>query len=70
MYYGGFTYTEARELSLEYRRWFCNRIQSEINKSNKGEAPQGSRATHHNTPEVNALLGKRNDVPSRMRRFT
>jgi hypothetical protein len=57
-------------LPVEYKKWFINRISKEIEKSNeKGDGQ--SRATHHNTPDLRALQGKaRQNVPSRLRRFT
>ncbi len=73
MYYGGFTYTEASNLPVPYRRWFIERINSEIAKSHgndQNSQPQ-SRAMHENTPESNALQGRhRIATPSRMTRFS
>jgi len=46
-------------------------VNREITKGNSGEAPQGSRAQHHNAGDVPAILGKhRTAAPSRMQRFT
>jgi len=71
MYYGGFTYTEARSMPMRYRTWFIDRIQTEFKKaSDKGnEAP--TKALHMNGPEERAMMGmSRTNAPSRMRRFT
>lgn len=69
-YYGGFSYTEAYNLPIAYKKWWIERISKEIQKSNSGEAPQGSRAAHHSTPETEALLGKhRTNTPSKLKRF-
>ena len=66
MYYGGFTYTEASQVPIQYRIWFINRIGKEIEKSN-GQ----SKATDQNEPGMAALLGKhRGNTPARMHRFT
>ena len=37
MYYGGFTYSEAYNLSVAERRWFLTRISDEISKSRQTE---------------------------------
>lgn len=71
MYYGGFSFVEAYNLPTSYKRWWIDRISREIQKANNGEAPSGSRASHHDNSEVNALLGKtRTSAPTRTRRFT
>ena len=71
MYYCGFTYTEAYNIPVVYKRWWIERVNREITKGNSGEAPQGSRAQHHNAGDVPAILGKhRTAAPSRMQRFT
>jgi hypothetical protein len=70
-YYGGFSYVEAYNLPVVYKRWWIDRISKEIERANKGEAPPGSRASHHDNPEVNALMNKtRSSGPARTRRFT
>lgn len=37
MYYGGFTYTEAYNLPLNFRRWFINEIVDEMKRSSGHE---------------------------------
>lgn len=70
MYYGGFTYKEAYNIPVSYKRWFILRIQKELNRSNEEGSGQ-SRAAHHNTPETRALSGMtRSESPARLRRFT
>jgi hypothetical protein len=70
MYYGGFTWRETQHMPVAYKRWFIERINREFkNTSEKGQAQ--SRAAHQNTPDVRALQGRaREQVPSRLRRFT
>lgn len=71
MYYGGFTYTEYYNLSVEYKRWFIQRIVQEINRSNKQGDGGQSRGLHDNTPAMRQIKNMARDhVPSRMRRFT
>lgn len=73
MYYGGFSFTEAWNIPVTWRRWFIERINMEIERSRgeNGEGQGESRAAHHNTPDVRALQGKnRQQTPSRLRRFT
>jgi hypothetical protein len=71
MYYGGFTYSEAYKLPIQYRNWFIDRINKEFKKAaDQGEAAQ-SRAAHQNDPTTRALSGhSRAEGPSRIRRFT
>ena len=70
MYYGGFSYSDAYKLPIQYRAWFINRINQEFKKSNdKGDG--ASRAAHHNTPDTRQLQGRARDhVPANLRRFT
>lgn len=70
MYYGGFSYRDARKLPINYRAWFIRRINEEFKKSNeKGDG--ASRGAHHNTPDVRQLQGRSRDfVPANLRRFT
>lgn len=74
MYYGGFTYTEAHALPVQYREWFIKRINREISGKNEDGAPASegvTRAMHENTPDVNALMGRhRTHAPSRLHRFS
>ena len=69
MYYGGFTYREAYNLPVPYKRWYIERIVKELNKGgDDGNAP--SRALHQNSPDVRAMQGMaRAQTPSRLRRF-
>lgn len=70
MYYGGFTYKEAYNIPVSYKRWFILRLNKELSRSAEG-GNQQSRAVHQNTPETRALLGNtRSETPSRLRRFT
>jgi len=69
MYYGGFTYSECRKMSIPYRQWFIERINREMTKLQDSGAP--TKAMHDNNPDVNALAGKsRPETPARLRRFT
>lgn len=62
---------EAYNIPVVFKRWWIDRISKEIARANQGEAPPGSRASHHDNPEVNALLNKtRTQAPARNRRFT
>lgn len=71
MYYCGFSYSDARKLSLRHREWFVDRVVKEMTKSaEKGDSSQ-SRAAHQNSPQVRNLLGlDRDQVPANLRRFT
>ena len=73
MYYGGFSFVEAWNLPVQWRRWFIERINLEFEKS-KGEdgtSTATSRGAHQNTPDVRNMQGMaRNQTPSRLRRFT
>jgi hypothetical protein len=70
MYYCGFTYQEAYNLPVPYKRWFIDRTVRELNKGKDNESSQ-SRALHQNSPEVRQMQGRaRPQVPSRLRRFT
>jgi hypothetical protein len=70
MYYGGFSYREAYNIPVVYKRWFIDRIVKELNKG-ADEGQNQSRALHHNTPQIREMSGKaRSSVPSRLRRFT
>jgi hypothetical protein len=68
MYYCGFSYSEVQTLPVQYKRWFIDRLNTEISTRGKDE---GTRAAHQNTPDVRELQGRmRNQVPSRLSRFT
>jgi hypothetical protein len=74
MYYGGFTYREAFNLPVPYKRWFIERIVKELNKGRgEDDDPQPiapSRALHENSPEMRAMQNlTRTSSPSRLRRF-
>lgn len=66
----GFSYWETYNIPVSYRIWFIRRINAEIKKtSEKGDT--NSRALHQNTPDIRAMQGRmREQVPSRLRRFT
>jgi len=70
MYYGGFTYTEAHYLPIEYRQWFIQRINREIEKSAEGgKTSQGTRSPAANTPMHQAMNNShRTYTPARMMR--
>ena len=71
MYYGGFTYTEARDLPIYLRSWFIKRINEEFEKHAAKDGSSQSRGSHENTPVMNELKGKSHShEPARMRRFT
>jgi hypothetical protein len=71
MYYGGFSYAEAYNLPVSYKRWFIARIVKELNKTSEDGGETQSRAAHHNTPEMREMQGRqRSQVPSRLRRFS
>ena len=70
MYYMGFTYVEGYNLPIWRRIWFIERINTEIKRANQsGDA--SSRAAHNNTSDARSMMGRaRNQVPSKLRRFT
>ena len=72
MYYMGFTYTEAFNIPIWQRRWFINRLNEEIKKSqDKNGDHAATRAHHHNTGQMREMMGRhRNQVPAKLRRFT
>ena len=70
MYYMGFTYKEAYNLQIPYKRWFINRVVMELNKSSE-QGDTASKGLHANTPDVRQLQGRQRDnVPAKLRRFT
>jgi hypothetical protein len=70
MYYMGFSYNESYSIPVSYRHWFIKRINDEIKRTNDSGDPN-SRALHHNTPDVRAMQGRgREQVPSKLRRFS
>jgi hypothetical protein len=73
MYYMGLSYVEGYNIPIWQRRWFLERIQKEIKKSNDANNGEGgaSRGAQHNSPDVRAMMGRqRAMVPSKLRRFT
>jgi hypothetical protein len=69
MYYGGFSYREAYNIPVIYKRWFVERIVKELGKGSEDGTNQ-SRALHQNSPDVRAMQGHaRTQSPSRLRRF-
>jgi hypothetical protein len=70
IYYGGFLWKEIYNMPVFYKRWFIERINKELTRTSEAGATQ-SRALHQNSPDVRSLQGKmREQVPSRLRRFT
>jgi hypothetical protein len=62
----GFTYTESKNLPIYQRKWFIQRIQTEMNDAN-GQ----SKAAHTNDTTSRAMAGNsRQTVPAKLRRFT
>ncbi len=74
MYYGGFSYTEAYNIPVAYKKWFIDRTRKEIQGPEKDSNNPGqgnSRAHHHNPSDVASLMGKtRPESPARLRRFS
>lgn len=69
MYYGGFTFREAYNVPVVYKRWFIDRIVKELNRG-ADDGQNQSRALHQNSPDVRAMQNRsRTHVPSRLRRF-
>lgn len=65
MYYMGFSYQESLILPIYKRRWFLERTNKEIKKSNVSKGHQ------NNHPEARAMMGRaRAQVPSKLRRFS
>jgi hypothetical protein len=66
MYYMGFSYYECMSIPIYKRRWFIQRLNDEIKKS------QGaSRGAQQNEPNTRAMQGRaRSQVPAKLRRFT
>ncbi len=66
----GFTYTEVYNIPLWQRIWFLERLNKEIKRANEDQSG-ASRAAHNNSPDARAMMGRaRNQVPSKLRRFT
>ena len=72
MYYMGFTYKEAYNIPIWQRRWFIERLNTELKRSqDKDGAQQASRAMHQNQPSAREMMGRhRAQVPAKLRRFT
>jgi hypothetical protein len=61
----GFSYFESMHLPIFKRRWFLERTNAEIKKS------QTSKGHQDNDPETRAMMGRaRAQVPSKLRRFS
>ena len=57
-------------MPVSYKRWFIERINKELTRSSESGNTQ-SKALHQNSPDVRAMQGRvREQVPSRLRRFT
>ena len=70
MYYVGFTYTESYNLPVWQRIWFIERTNEEFKKAQDANS-DASRAAHANSADQRAMRGMaRDQVPSRLRRFT
>lgn len=71
MYWMGFSFSEAMNLPLGWRRWFIDRVQKELSKTGpNGEGPP-SKGAAQNTADTRSLMGMaRDQVPARLRRFT
>ena len=62
----GFSYHECMTIPIWKRRWFIQRLNSEIKKSNGA-----SRGAAQNEPNTRAMQGRgRAQVPAKLRRFT
>ena len=61
MYYGGFSYEEAKTLPIPERMWFINRVVKEI-KETKG-------SKEDTDPMSDMMQGKRMDAPRNMKRM-
>ena len=72
MYYMGFTYVECYNIPVWQRRWFIDRMNQEIKRTqDKDGNQQPTRAAHHNDPNTRAMMGRyRSMVPANLRRFT
>ena len=70
MYYMGFSYWECYNMPIQYRAWFLRRVSEEIKKANDKNGGN-TRAAHDNSAEARSMMGRaRQQVPSRLRRFT
>lgn len=70
MYYMGFSYWECYNIPIQYRSWFIQRLNKELQKnSSKENTP--TRAAHQNDAQTRSLMGMhRGETPARLRRFT
>lgn len=70
MYHCGFTFVEAYNLPVQYKRWFIERLNKELT-AHAADGETATRAAHQNTPDIRAMQGRtRTNVPSKLRRFT
>ena len=71
MYYMGFGYTEAVNVSLARRRWFIERVNKEFESAKEAGKDPVSKAPHDNTPDQRQMQGRARDaVPAKLIRFT
>lgn len=71
MYWMGFTFTEAMNLPMAYKRWYIERLKTELEKKGTNGEVVPSKAPHQMTPEARQLMGHARDMsPARLRRFT
>lgn len=71
IYYLGFSFQEAMNLPLGWRRWFIDRLQRELNKTGDNGETLPNKSAEHNTREMRAMMGMGRDaVPAKLRRFT
>jgi hypothetical protein len=66
MYYMGFSYYECMTIPIYKRRWFIERLNTEINKS-QGQN-KGATANEASAREMQGRM--RGQVPAKLRRFT
>jgi len=58
-------------MPVAYKRWFIERLNKEMTRSQEGSNQIPSRALHHNPSDARALMGmSRSESPARLRRFT
>lgn len=71
MYWLGFTFTEAMNLPMTYKRWYIERLTKELEKKGPSGETVPSKAPHQMTQEARQLMGHaRDQSPARLRRFT
>lgn len=65
MCYLGFGYDEARRLPIQYRRWFLERLQKEINDAHENDDGLKPTSSYNNNPHTRAMQG----LPPGRKRF-